>query len=86
LSNKNFKNLGIELEKDMETKISKIREPKLQKLGNKNYKNPETKLQNLRTKVIKIWNKNYKNPGTKVTNVREQKIQEQKFGKSRNKS
>jgi hypothetical protein len=58
--------------KNLGTKITKIRELKLQKSGNKILKNISEK---------KSRNKNFKNQGTKITKYSEQKLQ-----KSGNKS
>jgi hypothetical protein len=61
----------------MGTKNSKIREQKLQKSENKNYKNPGTK-KNLGNKITKIWGTKLQKSGNK--------IQELKLHKFRNKS
>jgi hypothetical protein len=71
----------------------------MQKSRNKNYKNPETKIQeqnlqnlgtkvtkNLGNKITKSENKKYKKSGTKSYKNLGTKIHEQKFQKFRNKS
>jgi hypothetical protein len=57
LGNKNYKNLGTNITKNLRTKIQ---EHKLQKFGNINYIN-------LGTKISRIHEQIYRNLGTKIT-------------------
>jgi hypothetical protein len=82
-----FKKYG---NKNLGTNFLKIREQKLQKSRNKNYKNLGTKVtkirnKNLGIKITQIQEQNVKNLGTKIPKIWEQKLHQGTKITSRNK-